>query len=49
MDENLLKEGGFIKQKQSEFFIARIKVLGGDLTSKQMRQLSQIADDYGQG
>ncbi len=49
MDEKTLKEGGFIKQRQAEFFIVRVKVLAGDATSEQLRKLAEIAEKYGKG
>lgn len=49
MDEKTLKEGGFIKQRQAEFFVARIKVLAGDATSEQLKKLAEIAENYGRG
>ncbi len=49
MEEKTLKEGGFIKQRQAEFFVARIKVLAGDATSEQLRKLAEMAEKYGEG
>lgn len=49
MDEKTLKEGGFIKQRQAEFFIVRVKVLAGDATSEQLKKLAEIAEKYGKG
>lgn len=49
MDEKNLKEGGFIKQRQAEFFVVRVKVLAGDATSEQLRKLAEIAEKYGEG
>lgn len=49
MDEKALKEGGFIKQKQADFFVVRVKVLAGDATSEQLKKLAEVAEKYGKG
>lgn len=49
MDVNRLKEGGIIKQRQADYFFARIKVLAGDINSGQLRKVAELAEKYGQG
>lgn len=49
LDINLLKQGGFIKQRHPDYFIVRVRVLAGDLQAYQLRRLAEIAEKYGQG
>ncbi|MGF7429219.1 4Fe-4S binding protein [Thermoanaerobacterium thermosaccharolyticum] len=44
-----LKDGGFIKQKQKDYYSIRIRVVAGNITSEQMRKVSELAEKYGRG
>jgi dissimilatory sulfite reductase (desulfoviridin) alpha/beta subunit len=44
-----LKKGGFMRQKQRDNFSARLKVVGGNLTSEQLLAISAVAEKYGDG
>ncbi|MDR1039818.1 MAG: 4Fe-4S binding protein [Deltaproteobacteria bacterium] len=49
VDYRALKNGGFMRQKQKDKFSVRLKVVGGNLTSSQIRALADAADRYGTG
>ncbi|MBI5232040.1 MAG: 4Fe-4S binding protein [Coriobacteriales bacterium] len=49
VDEATLKGGGFIKLREPEIFAVRIKIPVGDATAEQLRAISRIADDFGDG
>lgn len=44
-----LKDGGFIKQKQKDYYSVRIRVVAGNITAEQMRKVSLLAEKYGRG
>lgn len=45
-----LKQGGFLRQRQVEdLFSMRLRVVGGQLTSDQLRALADACDKYGKG
>ncbi|MCD8355084.1 MAG: 4Fe-4S binding protein [Clostridia bacterium] len=48
-DYAALKKGGFMRQKQKNYFSMRLKVVGGQVTAKQLAKVSEIADRYGHG
>ena len=48
-DYAALKAGGFMRQKQKDTFSLRLKVIGGTVTSEQLRTIQAVADRYGQG
>ena len=45
----LLKAGGFIKQKQPELFSVRIRIPLGNVSSAQLLKVAELASDYGRG
>ena len=49
LDESTLKGGGFIKQRQADYFVVRVKVLVGDATVEQLRTVADIAEEFGRG
>jgi len=49
VDYNELKKGGFLRQKQKDMFILRLRTLGGNLTGEELRQIADIAERYGKG
>lgn len=44
-----LKKGGFMRQKQKNNFSLRLKVVGGNLTAKQLAKISEVSEKYGEG
>ncbi|MDR2200226.1 MAG: 4Fe-4S binding protein [Deltaproteobacteria bacterium] len=48
-DYKALKNTGFMRQRQKNRFSLRLKVVGGRLTTEQLRAISEMADDYGSG
>lgn len=44
-----LKRNGFIKQLQDDCYIVRLRVAGGNLTVDQLKAISRIAGEYGNG
>lgn len=49
LDESTLKGGGFLKQRQADFFVVRVKVLVGDATAEQLTAIAEIARAHGDG
>lgn len=49
IDYNELKKGGFLRQKQKDLFIMRLRTLGGNMTGEQLRKVAELADKYGRG
>ncbi|MDR0621863.1 MAG: 4Fe-4S binding protein [Deltaproteobacteria bacterium] len=48
-DYKALKAGGFMRQVQKDRFSLRIKVVGGNLTTGQLRTIAEVADRHGVG
>lgn len=48
-DEKELKSRGFLKQIQDERYSLRIKVVGGQVTAKQLNSVYKLAKKYGNG
>jgi dissimilatory sulfite reductase (desulfoviridin) alpha/beta subunit len=49
IDYAALKKGGFMRQVQKECFSMRLKVIGGQLSCKQLEKISETAAKYGKG
>lgn len=49
VDDTGLKLRGFIRQKDGDHFVVRVKTKLGEVSSQQMARLSEVADRYGQG
>lgn len=49
VDYEILKREGFIRQKQKDVFSLRIEVIGGALTSENLKVIGKVADNYGAG
>ncbi len=49
LDLNALKAGGIIKQRQEDFFLVRLKVTLGELSSDQLAAIGEIAREFGRG
>jgi len=45
----VLKKGGFMRQKQKGYFSMRLSVVGGYMTSENIRTVSEVAEKYGHG
>ena len=48
-DYKALKNGGFMRQVQKDRFSLRLKVVGGNLTTDQIRTIAEVADRHGSG
>ncbi|MHB8945154.1 MAG: sulfurtransferase TusA family protein [Bacillota bacterium] len=44
-----LKDGGFIKQRQEDYFAVRVRVIAGNLEAEQLPKVAEIAKRYGRG
>lgn len=49
VDYTTLKKGGFMRQKQKNNFSLRLRVVGGQLTAKQLAKIAEVSDQYGEG
>lgn len=49
IDYNELKKGGFLRQKQKDLFIMRLRTRGGNMTAEQLRKVAELAEKYGRG
>lgn len=49
VDYATLKKGGFMRQKQKNHFSLRLRVIGGNVTAKQLAQIAEVAEKYGHG
>lgn len=47
IDYAALKKGGFMRQKQKGYFSLRVRVVGGYLTSENLKKVSEVADKFG--
>ena len=48
-DYAVLKKGGFMRQKQKNNFSLRLRVVGGNLTAKQLAKIAEVSDKFGDG
>lgn len=48
-DYATLKKGGFMRQKQKNHFSLRLRVVGGNLTAKQLLKVAEVAEGFGHG
>ena len=48
-DKDLLKNKGFLSQRQDDYFSMRLHAAGGNLTSDYLRAVADAADQYGKG
>lgn len=44
-----LKSNGFMLQNQADHFSVRLRVIGGQITAKQLKTISEAAEKYGKG
>jgi dissimilatory sulfite reductase (desulfoviridin) alpha/beta subunit len=49
VDYATLKKGGFMRQKQKNNFSLRLRVVGGNLTAKQLAKIAEVSDRFGDG
>ena len=49
VDYSTLKKGGFMRQKQKDNFSLRLRVVGGNLTAKQLAKIAEVAENFGDG
>lgn len=49
VDYAALKAGGFMRQKQKNTFSLRLRVVGGTVSTEQLRAIQAVADQYGKG
>ncbi|MDY2847510.1 MAG: 4Fe-4S binding protein [Oscillospiraceae bacterium] len=49
VDYSTLKKGGFMRQKQKNNFSLRLRVVGGNLSAKQLAKIAEVADKFGDG
>lgn len=49
VDYGTLKKGGFMRQKQKNNFSLRLRVVGGNLTAKQLSKIAEVSDKFGDG
>ena len=49
VDYAVLKKGGFMRQKQKNNFSLRLAVVGGNLTSKNLQKIAEVAEKFGEG
>ena len=49
VDYATLKKGGFMRQKQKNNFSLRLRVVGGNLTAKQLAKIAEVAESFGDG
>ena len=49
VDYATLKKGGFMRQKQKNNFSLRLRVVGGNLTAKQLAKIAEVAEGFGDG
>lgn len=49
IDYAALKKGGFMRQKQKGRFSLRLQVVGGQLTTENLKKISEVAEKYGKG
>ncbi|MHB1419917.1 MAG: 4Fe-4S binding protein [Bacillota bacterium] len=49
MDLGELKKGGFLKQKQKDMYVMRLRTISGNLTSSDLAGIAGLAEKYGKG
>ena len=49
VDYKELKKGGFMRQKQKDYFSMRLKSVGGHFTEEQLLTVQQVAKKFGKG
>lgn len=49
VDYKELKKGGFMRQKQKDFFSMRLKCVGGYFSAAQLKTVQEVAEKFGKG
>jgi dissimilatory sulfite reductase (desulfoviridin) alpha/beta subunit len=49
LDISILKKSGYMKQKQKDLFVVRLRMPCGNVTSDQLQGISRLAQQYGTG
>ncbi len=49
VDYETLKKGGFMRQKQKNNFSLRLQVVGGTVTTENLKVIAEVAEKYGDG
>lgn len=49
IDYEALKKAGFMKQRQKDRFSLRLRVVGGQVTARQLQKIYEVAAKYGRG
>lgn len=49
VDYATLKKGGFMRQKQKNYFSLRLRVVGGNVTAEQLAKIAEVAENFGDG
>lgn len=49
VDYKELKKSGFMAQTQKNYFVLRVKILGGQVAAKKLKRVYEIAENYGRG
>ena len=49
VDYATLKKGGFMRQKQKNNFSLRLRVVGGNVTAKQLAKIAEVSEKFGDG
>lgn len=49
VDYAVLKKGGFMRQKQKNNFSLRLRVVGGNLTARQLAKIAEVSEQFGDG
>ena len=49
VDYATLKKGGFMRQKQKNNFSLRLRVVGGNVSAKQLAKIAEVAEKFGDG
>ncbi|MBF8266424.1 MAG: sulfite reductase [Dehalococcoidia bacterium] len=49
VDVRALKSSGFIRQTESEYFVCRLRIPGGNASSEKLIQAAELAKKYGRG
>lgn len=49
LDIAALKKSGYMKQRQKDLFVVRLRMPCGNVTSKELKRISELAEKYGSG
>ncbi|NTV01953.1 MAG: 4Fe-4S dicluster domain-containing protein [Chlorobiaceae bacterium] len=49
LDQAALKKIGMMRQVQPDYYVMRLKAVGGELTAPQLARIAEVAEKYGRG